>query len=236
MSDKPQHPVIHPVLMAAFSALSLISTANAQYGHIADNASVSFQQAAYPATAYSPPHLFSAPPEILPYVPPQVAIQPYRPVVQPLRRIPPMPRPQIRNIQPAPRQMTFTSYLSAERQQVIAAAKRQLGIKYRWGGNTPREGFDCSGFTKYSLKALGTRIPRTAAQQSKASRTISRHDLKPGDLIFFRTKGRTVNHVGIYLGNGHFIHAASGGGKVMVDDLRKNYWQKRLHKYGTFLG
>ncbi len=232
----PDNP-LHPVLIAAISALSLMSTAKAQYGHIANNASVNFQQAAYPATAsYPSPHHFSAPPEILPYVPfapeSQATIQPYRPVVQPLRRtMPPMPRPQTRNM----RQIPFTSYLSAERQQVIAAAKRQLGIRYRWGGNTPREGFDCSGFTKYSLKALGTRIPRTAAQQSKASRTISRHDLKPGDLIFFKTNGRVVNHVGIYLGNGHFIHAASGGGKVMVDDLRKNYWQKRLHKYGTFL-
>ena len=84
------------------------------------------------------------------------------------------------------------------------------------------------------MRESNIKIPRTAAQQSRASRTINRGQLRPGDMIFFKTNGRHINHVGIYLGNGRFIHAASGGGKVMTDDLRKSYWQKRLHKYGTF--
>lgn len=233
MQGKPQRLI----LISALSALSLISTASAQYGYYPENSAVSFQQASYPVTAYQPQQHFSAPPEILPYVPfdprPLAVTQPYSQPFQPIQRT--TPRTQINYPPPVPRRTSFMSYLSAERQQVIAAAKRQLGIKYRWGGNTPRQGFDCSGFTKYTLKGVGASIPRTAAQQSKASRTISRRDLKPGDMIFFKTKGRAVNHVGIYLGNGNFIHAASGGGKVMVDDLRKSYWQKRLHKYGTFL-
>jgi cell wall-associated NlpC family hydrolase len=118
---------------------------------------------------------------------------------------------------------------------LLKAAYRSLGITYRWGGNTPKEGFDCSGLTKFTHKNVHVSIPRTALEQSKASRTISRQQLKPGDMIFFRTSGKTVNHVGIYVGNGKFIHAASGGGKVTLDDLRRAYWQQRLVKYGTFL-
>ena len=124
--------------------------------------------------------------------------------------------------------------LNPMRQQLVQAALRSMGVRYRWGGNSPKEGFACSGFTRYSFRNVNIQLPRTAAEQSRASRTIQRHDLKPGDMIFFRTSGHQVNHVGIYLGNGRFVHAASGGGRVLVDDLRKSYWQSRFHKYGTF--
>ncbi len=125
--------------------------------------------------------------------------------------------------------------LSQARHQVLLEARRQLGVRYRWGGNTPQQGFDCSGFTRHALRASNINIPRTAAEQSRASRTLSRTQLRPGDMIFFKTQGKRVNHTGIYLGNGHFIHAASTGGRILIDDLRKAYWQKRLYKYGTFL-
>lgn len=125
--------------------------------------------------------------------------------------------------------------LNPAREAILKSAYRSLGITYRWGGNTPREGFDCSGLTKFTHKNVHLSIPRTALEQSQASRTISRRDLKPGDMIFFRTSGKKVNHVGIYVGDGKFIHAASGGGKVTLDDLRRAYWQQRLVKYGTFL-
>lgn len=128
-----------------------------------------------------------------------------------------------------------TKKLNPAREAILKSAYRSLGISYRWGGNTPREGFDCSGLTKFTHKNVQLSIPRTALEQSKASRTISRRDLKPGDMIFFRTSGKKVNHVGIYVGDGKFIHAASGGGKVTLDDLRRAYWQQRLVKYGTFL-
>ncbi|OQX02523.1 MAG: hypothetical protein BWK73_42495 [Thiothrix lacustris] len=78
-------------------------------------------------------------------------------------------------------------------------------------------------------------LPRTAAEQSQASRTLSFEEMRPGDLIFFRTSGSTVNHVGIYVGRGNFIHAASGGSKVTLDNLSKTYWQQRLVKFGAFL-
>jgi cell wall-associated NlpC family hydrolase len=240
MLCKPQRFILRTTLTAlGLGTFVISSAASADYGYYDNNprAGVSFQQAAYQANAYQN-NAFVSPPEILPYIPfdqqPQHnLIQPHQASLQNTQRSY-QPAP-VSYYQPAPRQTHSARHLSAERQRIIAAAKQQLGIKYRWGGNTPRQGFDCSGFTKHAMKALGTSIPRTAAQQSKASRTISRRDLKPGDMIFFKTSGRYVNHVGIYLGDGHFIHAASGGGKVTTDDLRKSYWQKRLHKYGTFL-
>lgn len=150
---------------------------------------------------------------------------------------PRQPRPSYQVEAPRESQPSISSSrkLNPAREALLKAAYRSLGITYRWGGNTPKEGFDCSGLTKFTHKNVHVSIPRTALEQSKASRTISRQQLKPGDMIFFRTSGKTVNHVGIYVGNGKFIHAASGGGKVTLDDLRRAYWQQRLVKYGTFL-
>jgi cell wall-associated NlpC family hydrolase len=109
-------------------------------------------------------------------------------------------------------------------------------MRYTYGGETPREGFDCSGLTQYVYKnAQGITLPRTAAEQSASSRTISFEQMRPGDLIFFRTSGSKVNHVGIYIGRGDFIHAASGSSKVSTDSLSKTYWQQRLVKFGAFL-
>nr|CAA6823330.1 MAG: NLP/P60 family protein [uncultured Thiotrichaceae bacterium] len=223
--------------LTALGSFSFASKAGAQYEQYNgySQQQVSYQRASYQAPTYWN-NTNANPPEILPYVPfnnePVAGANLFQPPPQNVGRI---NQPPVQYYQPASRSTPNTPHLSAERQRVIAAAKRQMGIKYRWGGNTPGEGFDCSGFTKYSLKVTGAKIPRTAAQQSKASRTIKRSSLRPGDMIFFKTSGKRVNHVGIYLGNGKFIHAASGGGKVMTDDLRKNYWQKRLYKYGTFL-
>lgn len=222
--------------LAALGTISLASTANAEYGY---HQGYSQQQVNYQQVSYRAPARvshYNNPPVVLPYVPFDDAQTGVENIFQPM----PAGRthsyqPPANHYPPVSRHMPAKPGLPAERQRVIAAAKRQMGIKYRWGGNTPRQGFDCSGFTKYALKKSGKKIPRTAAQQSKASRTISRSTLRPGDMIFFKTKGTRVNHVGIYLGDGKFIHAASGGGRVMIDDLRKNYWQKRLYKYGTFL-
>ena len=122
------------------------------------------------------------------------------------------------------------------RRALLAQAHQALGTRYTYGGESPREGFDCSGLTQYVYKnAQGITLPRTALQQSQASRAVSFEEMRPGDLIFFRTSGASVNHVGIYTGRGNFIHAASGGSKVTVDNLSKTYWQQRLVKFGAFL-
>ncbi|MBO0613974.1 C40 family peptidase [Thiothrix fructosivorans] len=122
------------------------------------------------------------------------------------------------------------------RRALLAQAHQALGVRYTYGGESPGTGFDCSGLTQYVYKnAQGIKLPRTAAEQSQASRTLSFEEMRPGDLIFFRTSGSTVNHVGIYVGRGNFIHAASGGSKVTLDNLSKTYWQQRLVKFGAFL-
>lgn len=182
-----------------------------------------------------PPQAQLLPPELEPWEPEALnRAQPGYP--EPVINYPPPPMQTVPAYQPALQRSAppGKAGLNPARQQLVQAALRSMGVRYRWGGNTPKEGFDCSGFTRYSFKNVNIQLPRTAAEQSRASRTIQRHDLKPGDMIFFRTSGRQVNHVGIYLGNGRFVHAASGGGRVLVDDLRKSYWQNRFYKYGTF--
>ena len=122
------------------------------------------------------------------------------------------------------------------RRALLAEAHRTIGVRYKYGGETPREGFDCSGLMQFIYKnANGISLPRTAAEQSRSSRTISFNEMRPGDLIFFRTSGSSVNHVGIYTGRGQFIHAASGGAKVSVDNLSRPYWQQRFVKFGRIL-
>ncbi|MFN3785784.1 MAG: C40 family peptidase, partial [Thiothrix sp.] len=122
------------------------------------------------------------------------------------------------------------------RRALLGHAHQVLGVRYKLGGATPLEGFDCSGLTQFVYQqAHGIRLPRTAAEQSQTSRTISFEQMRPGDLIFFRTSGSKVNHVGIYIGRGEFIHAASGSGKVTIDSLSRPYWQQRLIKFGSFM-
>jgi len=121
------------------------------------------------------------------------------------------------------------------RNKMIQIAKSTIGVPYKWGGNNPREGFDCSGLMRYvHINALGLNIPRTAAHQRDRSRTISYAQLQPGDMLFFKT-GRKTNHVGIYVGNRQFVHAPSGGKRVKISTMDSPYWYKRFVKFGTFL-
>jgi cell wall-associated NlpC family hydrolase len=111
---------------------------------------------------------------------------------------------------------------------LLGTAQAQLGIRYRWGG-TSRSGFDCSGFTTYVFRQHGKSLPRTSAAQSQHGQSVSRGELKKGDLVFFRTRGGSrVSHVGIYMGNGQFIHASSGSGRVRVNSLSDSYYAKRF--------
>ena len=110
----------------------------------------------------------------------------------------------------------------------VLVAKKQINKKYRWGGTNPYTGFDCSGLMQYAYKASQIHLPRTAAAQYKHTKRISMKNLKTGDLIFFHTR-RTrakVNHVGIYLGGGKFIHAPRRGKLVSVTDLN-SYWRRK---------
>ena len=113
--------------------------------------------------------------------------------------------------------------------KIINLAKQKLGRKYVWGAVGKRGTFDCSGFTSYVYKKIGIHIPRTSRNQAKYGKYIARNNLKKGDLIFFDTSKHRkgyVNHVGIYLGNGKFIHASSAQKKVVVSNLSKFYAQR----------
>ena len=113
-------------------------------------------------------------------------------------------------------------------QRVVLSAKKQLRKRYRWGGTSPRTGFDCSGLMQYAYKSIKVDIPRTAREQYKYTKRIPLSKLQAGDLIFFHTRRtRTrVNHVGLYLGDGEFIHAPRRGKRVSVAKLNK-YWRRK---------
>ena len=113
---------------------------------------------------------------------------------------------------------------------IVHASKELLGIKYKWGGNNEEEGFDCSGFVVAVYeRAIGLVLPRTAAEQAKATETIDKRDLIPGDLVFFNTLRRQFSHVGIYLGEGRFIHAPRAGSHVRIDNMNSSYWATRFN-------
>jgi cell wall-associated NlpC family hydrolase len=109
--------------------------------------------------------------------------------------------------------------VDARRDSVVQLARAQLGRRYIFGGTTPA-GFDCSGFLKYLMRAAGVELPRTAAEQARAGREVPRDPslLRPGDLLTFGRGGR-VTHVGMYVGNGRFIHASTGSHRIVEANL-----------------
>ncbi|MBS1722066.1 MAG: C40 family peptidase [Armatimonadetes bacterium] len=125
---------------------------------------------------------------------------------------------------------TSSSYAmsSEDRDGVIGTAMQNMGVRYRWGG-TSTNGFDCSGLTSYVYSRHGVRLPRTAKEQSTRGQAVGRDGLQKGDLVFFKTtRSDRVSHVGIYIGDGKFVHASSGGGRVRVNNISDNYYSKRF--------
>lgn len=112
---------------------------------------------------------------------------------------------------------------------IVATAKTCLGVPYLWGGESMR-GFDCSGLVQYVFSKNGISLPRTCTTQYKEGVSVKKADLLPGDLVFFaNTYASGISHVGIYIGNGEFIHASSSHG-VMISELSNSYWTS--HYYG----
>jgi cell wall-associated NlpC family hydrolase len=109
---------------------------------------------------------------------------------------------------------------------VIRTAYAYRGVRYRYGGSS-RSGFDCSGFTSFVYQRNGISLPHNAAAQFSQGKRVSSGERKPGDLVFFSTTRRGISHVGIYVGDGKFVHASSGGGRVRVDSLNSGYYAKR---------
>ena len=123
--------------------------------------------------------------------------------------------------------------VTGPRHYVLNEALNMLGTPYRYGGSSPA-GFDCSGLVYYSHRQAGIELPRTAQEQRNRSRPVPGRGLQPGDLVFFRLAGRRVDHVGIYAGNGHFVHAPSRGKQVSMASLDNPYWQQRLVGAGHY--
>jgi len=112
-------------------------------------------------------------------------------------------------------------------ESIVRTASRLRGVRYRWGGSS-RSGFDCSGFTRYVFRQrAGIDLPHSASAQFRTGKPVRRNELKPGDLVFFQTYRRGASHVGIYIGNGKFIHASSARGRVRVDSLNDGYYRQR---------
>lgn len=124
--------------------------------------------------------------------------------------------------------------LSAQRTAVISAAQSQVGTPYRYGGNEPGRGLDCSGLTYYVHRTVGMKIPRTAAEQRLAARPVSANAPRPGDLVFFKT-GPDSNHVGLMIDAERFIHASSSAHRVGYAKLRTPYWKTHYLGAGTYL-
>lgn len=125
---------------------------------------------------------------------------------------------------------TPTLNWSSRAQEVLLSALSLTGIRYKYGGNNPDTGFDCSGFVRYVFnQAVQLGLPRSALEMSLLGVKVTKNELQPGDLVFFNTMRKTFSHVGIYIGNNRFIHSPSQGGEVKVEDMQHIYWQKRFN-------
>ena len=121
------------------------------------------------------------------------------------------------------------------REELVRTARRFLGVPYRWGGED-KGGFDCSGLTMVSYRLNGLDLPRNSRAQFDAGRAVARQSLQPGDLVFFATQGgRRVTHVGLYVGNGDFIHAPRAGQTVRIASLTNSYFNNTYVGARTYL-
>jgi cell wall-associated NlpC family hydrolase len=117
---------------------------------------------------------------------------------------------------------------------VVQLALSMVGVRYRYGGANPREGFDCSGLVYYTYTSNGHAVPRTSQEQFDAAQKIPLEQAAEGDLVFFQDQEK-LSHVGIYLGDGQFIHAPSSGGTVSIASIDAPYYQRHLIAVGRLL-
>jgi hypothetical protein len=112
---------------------------------------------------------------------------------------------------------------------LVVHAMGYVGLPYTWGANSFEDGFDCSAFVQAAYeRSMGIRLPRTATEQAQAAMVVDRQDLQPGDLVFFNTLGHRFSHVGIYIGEGRFVHSPRSGAHIRLESLQGSYWQRRF--------
>jgi len=121
----------------------------------------------------------------------------------------------------------WTPDRNAAAKNLTSYARSLVGIPYKYGGNSPDSGFDCSGFVGHVFRhTLGINLPRSSEEISHIGQAIGTENLRAGDLVFFNTLQRKFSHVGIYLGGDHFIHAPSSSGSVRTENMRDAYWKR----------
>jgi cell wall-associated NlpC family hydrolase len=134
---------------------------------------------------------------------------------------------------PTRRAGTPAAVTNASAARVLATAERYVGTRYRYGGESPTSGFDCSGFVQYVFGRHGVTVPRTSRLQASAGESVSLsvESLQPGDLLLFSSRGRGVDHVAIYVGNNRILHSSAGAGGVVYDDLNspRGKWYLKRH-------
>jgi len=122
----------------------------------------------------------------------------------------------------------FDKEVSAGLEDISIAAIGLVGVPYRYGGNTPKGGFDCSGLIGYVYeRAANKKLPRTTHEIGQVGYSLGNQTPAPGDLVFFNTQGGPYSHVGIYVGKGRFVHAPSKGGTVRLEKITSSYWAQR---------
>ena len=113
---------------------------------------------------------------------------------------------------------------------LLIHAISMVGVKYKYGGNSAQIGFDCSGFVRHVFaESLALDLPRSSQAMGKLGLTVASTDLHPGDLVFYNTRRSTFSHVGIYLGEGRFVHAPSRGKSVEIVNMAESYWKNRFN-------
>ncbi|WP_087722822.1 C40 family peptidase [Pandoraea sp. PE-S2T-3] len=128
------------------------------------------------------------------------------------------------------RAQKLLSNVTDKASDVVLGALNYIGVRYKYGGNTPDSGLDCSGFVRYVFQdTLNFMLPRRSEEMSQVGERIAKTDLKPGDLVFFNTMRRSFSHVGIYIGGDKFVHAPATGGKIRVETLSESYWSARYN-------
>jgi cell wall-associated NlpC family hydrolase len=129
----------------------------------------------------------------------------------------------------SPKIAHFKNDISVGSEDISIAAIGLVGVPYRYGGNTPKGGFDCSGLVVYVVKNTRQKtLPRTSSEMGKYGKPLQAESPAPGDLVFFNTLGDRHSHVGIYVGAGRFVHAPSTGGTVRIDEIKNPYWAPRF--------
>lgn len=154
-----------------------------------------------------------------------------KPRPEEIKAPPEKPRPdKVKQVERHDRPPAKTAARGDRDMGAIAArtAERFVGIPYRWGGDNVVDGMDCSGFVRAVYNLCGLSIPRTSREQFKAGESVAKEDLQDGDLVFFGSSEDSINHVGIYVGSGRFVHAPRRGEEIRVTSVDESYFEKRF--------